>query len=66
MRLYIDAESVTIDIGTKKEPIHIVYWHSDEWEEDATIVPSILNAIDLFYRDKKQLLDRLDFKYTPC
>lgn len=34
----------------------IVYWHKDEWMEDPeTVVPAIANAINLAYKDPKQL-----------
>lgn len=57
----IDQESVNIyiDNGDKKEPTHIVYWHLNEVEEDATVAISIANAIDLFYRNPEELLSRL-------
>jgi len=63
LKLAIDNESVNIyiDNGDDEEPIHVVYWHLDEVEEDASVVISIANAIDLFYRDPKELLSRLDF-----
>ena len=60
--LTIDAESVTIyiDNGEDEEPTHVAYWYFEEWEEDAEIVvPAMLTAIDLFYRDKKLLLETL-------
>lgn len=63
LKLAIDNESVNIyiDNGDDEEPIHVVYWHLDEIEEDASVAISIANAIDLFYRDPKELLSRLDF-----
>ena len=63
LKLAIDNESVNIyiDNGDDEEPIHVVYWHLDEVEEDASVAISIANAIDLFYRDPKELLSRLDF-----
>jgi hypothetical protein len=63
LKLAIDDESVNIyiDNGDDEEPIHVVYWHLDEIEEDASVAISIANAIDLFYRDPKELLSRLDF-----
>lgn len=63
MKLCIDQESVNIyiDNGDDKEPTHICYWHEDEWLEDAeTVVPAIINAINLFYTDKGQLLYKLN------
>ena len=62
MVLTIDQESVNIfiDNGENKEPTHICYWHIEEWEEDPTVVISIANAIQLFYTNKKELLNRLE------
>ena len=60
--LTIDAESVAIyiDNGEDEEPTHVAYWYFEEWEEDAElVVPAMLKAIDLFYRDKKLLLEIL-------
>ena len=62
MVLTIDQQSVNIfiDNGENKEPTHICYWHIEEWEEDPTVVISIANAIQLFYTNKKELLNRLE------
>ena len=62
MVLTIDQESVNIfiDNGENKEPTHICYWHIEEWEEDPTVVISIANAIQLFYTNKKELLNKLE------
>lgn len=62
LKIAIDPESVDIyiDKGEDVDPVHIVYWHCDEWLEDAeTVVPAVINAIDLFYRDPYQLFERL-------
>ena len=61
LKLSIDNESVEIYIenGIDKDPTQICYWHIDEWEEDSSVVISILNAVQLFYTDKKELLNRL-------
>lgn len=61
LKLALDSESVNIyiDNGENKEPTHIVYWHEDEWLEDPSIVVSIINAIQLFYTNPKELLNRL-------
>jgi|TARA_R100000479_G_C6304886_1_gene171710 hypothetical protein len=61
IKLAIDQESVNIyiDNGEDKEPTHICYWHSDEWEEDITIIPSIFNAIQMFYTDKQKLINTI-------
>lgn len=64
LKLSIDTESVNIyiDNGEDKEPTHVVYWHEDEWLEDSeTVTPSIIQAINLFYTDKKELLKRVGF-----
>jgi hypothetical protein len=63
LQLDLDAESITIyrDNGENSDPTIICYWHFEEWEEDPTIVPSILNAINLFYTNQKELLRRLGF-----
>ena len=40
LKLSIDSESVNIyiDNGDEREPTHIVYWHLDEIEEDASML----------------------------
>lgn len=59
LKLAIDQESVNIyiDNGDDKEPLHILYWHIDEREEDPTVIISICNAIQMFYTDKQKLID---------
>jgi len=61
IKLAIDNESVNIyyDNGDDKEPIHICYWHIEEWGEDCEVAIPIFKAIELFYTDKKELLYRL-------
>lgn len=61
LKLDITKESVNIylDNGDNEEPTHICYWHLDEVEEDATVMISIARAIDLFYRNPTELLQRL-------
>ena len=62
MVLSIDNESVSIYIDNGEQPIHVAYWHFEEWEEDAeTVVPAMLTAIDLFHRDKELLLKTLGY-----
>ena len=58
LKLSIDSESVNIyiDNGDDKEPTHIVYWHLDEVEEDASVAISIANAIN-----PKDLLNKLGY-----
>jgi hypothetical protein len=63
LKLAIDSESINIyiDNGDDKDPTNIVYWHEDEWLEDAEfVVPAILRAIDLFVHDPKKLLETLN------
>ena len=62
IKLVIDNESVNIyyDNGDDKEPIHICYWHIDEWEEDSDVAIAIFKAIELFYTNKIELLNRLN------
>ena len=58
LKLAIDQESVNIyiDKGEDNDPIHIVYWHLDEVEEDASVAISIANAIRLYYTDPRELV----------
>jgi hypothetical protein len=59
LKLAIDGESVNIyiDKGEDKEPIHIVYWHLDEVEEDANVAISIANAIHLYHSNPQKLVN---------
>ncbi|MHA1942459.1 MAG: hypothetical protein ACW97P_12195 [Candidatus Hodarchaeales archaeon] len=60
LKLALDSESVNIYIETGGEPVHVVYWHLDEWIEDAeSSVPAALNAVDLFHTNPDELIDRL-------
>lgn len=60
LKLAIDSESVDIYIETGGEPVHVVYWHLDEWEEDAeSSVPASLMAVDLFHTDPDELIKKL-------
>jgi hypothetical protein len=61
LKLSIDPESVDIyvDNGEDEEPISVVYWYIDEVKEDADVAISMCNAIDLFYRDTKELFNRI-------
>jgi hypothetical protein len=59
MELSIDQESVNIyiDNGEDEEPTHVVYWHLDEVEEDASVAISIANAINLYHTDRRKLME---------
>ncbi len=61
LKLAIDSESVNIYIenGEEKDPTHVCYWHIEEWEEDPEVAISIFNAIDLFYTNPKELLNKI-------
>ena len=63
LKLVIDSESVNIyqDNGDDAEPTHVCYWHLDEVEEDAEVAISIANAVDMFHRDKIDLVLRLGY-----
>jgi hypothetical protein len=64
LKLAIDEESVNIyiDNGENEEPTHLAYWHIDEWIEDSeTVTMSIINAVNLFHTDKKELLKKLGY-----
>jgi hypothetical protein len=59
-KLALDSESVNIFIETGGEPVHVVYWHMDEFLEDAeSSVPAALNAVHLFHTNPDELIDRL-------
>ena len=61
LKLSIDSESVDIYYEDENtiEPIHIAYWHLDEVEEDAEVAIAMVKAVDLFYRNPSELLERL-------
>jgi hypothetical protein len=61
LKLAIDRDSVNIYIenGEEKDPTHVCCWHIDEWEEDPEVAISIFNAIDLFYTNPKELLNKI-------
>lgn len=61
LKIAIDSESVNIyiDNGEERDPTHVVYWHCDEWEEDPSIVPAIVNAVDMFHTDPEGLLKKV-------
>lgn len=51
---------IFFDLGDDIDPIHVVYWHFEEWEEDAElVVPAMLQAMELFYTDRVLLLETL-------
>lgn len=62
LQLSIDNESVNIYFEPpdgKTDPLHVVYWHLDEVEEDASVALTIANAIQLFYTNPAELLKRI-------
>jgi hypothetical protein len=66
MKLCIDSESVNIyiELGEDIEPIHVLYYHIDEVEEDANVFISVANGIDLFHTNKNKLIQLLDIFLT--
>jgi hypothetical protein len=64
LKCEIDSESINIyvDNGNDQEPTHIVYWHIDEFEEDASVCISALNAVKLLYTNPQELLDSLNIE----
>ena len=58
--LCIDIESLTIYLPDEPS-LPIVYWHLDEVEEDANVAISMLNAVNLYHTDKKELLIKLGY-----
>ena len=60
LKLAIDSESVNVYVETGREPVHIVYWHMDEWLEDAeSSVPATINAVHLFHTNPDELIERV-------
>jgi hypothetical protein len=60
LKLDLDSESITIYIHRENEEhIPIVYWHIEEVEEDANVAISMLYAMQLFYTNPQELIDRL-------
>jgi hypothetical protein len=58
--LAIDTESVTIYLPHKPD-LPIVYWHLDEVAEDENVAISMVNAVNLYHTDRKELLKRLQY-----
>lgn len=66
LKLSLDSESVNIYIETGKEQVHVVYWHLDEWIEDAeSSVPAAINAVHLFHTNPDELIQRISGVGTP-
>lgn len=60
LKLAIDSESVNVYVETSGEPVHVVYWHMDEWLEDAeSSVPATINAVHLFHTNPDELIERV-------
>jgi hypothetical protein len=59
-KIAIDGESVNMYIETGGEPVHVVYWHLDEWIEDAeSSVPASINAVHLYHTNPDELIERI-------
>jgi len=60
LKLAIDSESVNVYVETGGEPVHVVYWHMDEWLEDAeSSVPATVNAVHLFHTNPDELIEKV-------
>jgi hypothetical protein len=46
-----DGVRISYLFGPMQEEIEIVMWTRDEWEEDPSIVPAIVNAACMAFRD---------------
>lgn len=57
-----NSDEVVISIENSLEYLEIVKWTSDEWIEDPELVPTIFNAIHLFYYSPVLLIENLGFK----
>lgn len=64
LKLVIDYDSIVItntqhisSTGQLKVVTNeVCYWVKDEWEEDPTVIFSIINAINLFHRRPEELI----------
>ena len=66
LKLAIDSESVNVYVETSGEPVHVVYWHMDEWLEDAeSSVPATINAVHLFHTNPDELIERVSGLGVP-
>jgi len=58
------ALDIYIENGFDKDPTTVVYWVSDEWEEDPeTVVPAMMTAMELFYNNPEELFSRINLPY---
>jgi len=60
LKIEICPEEITI--STKRDNIEVVHWVEDEWIEDPTIVPAIVNAIHLAHTNPDELI-HINFKH---
>lgn len=51
------------DIAIYDKGGEIVYWHHEEWEVDPSIIPCIVNAINIYYKEGSQALRATLDKY---
>ena len=66
LKLAIDSESVNVYVETNGEPVHVVYWHMDEWLEDAeSSVPATINAVHLFHTNPDELIEKVSGVGVP-
>jgi len=55
-KLNIEIFPEEITVTTINDKIEVVHWTEDEWIEDPTIVPAIVNAIHLAHTDPDKLI----------
>jgi len=58
------ALDIYIENGEDKDPTTVVYWVSDEWEEDSeTVTPAMMTAMELYFTKPQELFNRLNLPY---
>ena len=54
LSVYVKDDYVTINT---EDGFEVCHWIKEEWEEDSSIVPSIVNAICMAYAAPEKLLE---------
>ena len=60
--LEIEILPEEITVKTIRDGIEVVHWVEDEWKEDPTIVPNIVNAINMAHTEPDKLI-HVNFKH---
>ena len=56
-KLKLDIKDDSVHIYIDNGNIHTLHrWHIDEWTKDPGLFVSIINAVSLFYTNKKKLI----------